>query len=66
MHEGARESVSKADILFPSLETYKNDHSTIQFQKLCVEISEFLRDVYASTTSEEERIVYRNMLKKLL
>ena len=55
----------KDEDILPSLETYKKDHSLLNLQKLCVEISEFLRDVYASTKSDEEREVYRQMLERL-
>ncbi len=51
--------------LFPALQKYKENHSIINLQKLCVEISEFCRAVYASTQSEDERKVYRNMIAKL-
>lgn len=51
--------------LFPALQKYKEEHSIINLQKLCVEISEFCRAVYASTQSEDERKVYRNMIEKL-
>lgn len=51
--------------LFPSLKKFKIEHNTANLQKLCVEISEFCRAVYASTRSDEERAVYRRMLEKL-
>ena len=53
-----------ADI-FPALEKYKADHSIINLKKLCVEISDFCRAVYASTENETERNVYRAMVMKL-
>lgn len=51
--------------IFPALHKYKTEHNTINFQKLCVEISEFCRAVYASTQNETERNIYRSMVKKL-
>ena len=65
MHESNRERISPQDELFPSLELYKSDHNIVNLQKLCVEITEFLRSVYASTRSDEERGVYRAMVDKL-
>lgn len=53
-----------ADI-FPALQKYKDEHSTANLQKLCVEISEFCRSVYASTRSDDERNIYRTMIEKL-
>lgn len=53
-----------ADI-FPALEKYKDDHNIANLQKLCVEISEFCRSVYASTRNEQERKVYFAMIQKL-
>jgi hypothetical protein len=34
-------------------------------QKLCVEIADFCRAVYASTRNEQERKIYFDMLEKL-
>ena len=51
--------------IFPALHKYKISHNTDNLQKLCVEISEFCRSVYASTRSEAERNIYYNMLEKL-
>lgn len=51
--------------IFPALHKYKNEHSVDNLRKLCVEISDFCKAVYASTTNEAEREVYFNMLKKL-
>ena len=50
---------------FPALHKYKIEHSTANLQKLCVEIAGFCRAVYASTTSEQERRIYYDMLEKL-
>ena len=56
---------NKEKTFFPALETYKTEHSVTNLKKLCVQISEFCRAVYASTQNEEERQVYYNMLNKL-
>jgi hypothetical protein len=51
--------------IFPALHKYKYEHTTDNLKKLCVEIAQFCRAVYASTTSEQERRIYFNMLEKL-
>ena len=51
--------------IFPALHKYKTEHNTDNLKKLCVEISDFCRAVYASTTSKEERNIYFAMLDKL-
>lgn len=51
--------------IFPALHKYKTDHNIENLQKLCVEISDFSRAVYASTRNNEERQVFRKMLDKL-
>ena len=51
--------------IFPALHKYKTEHSTNNFKKLCVEIMEFCRAVYASTINDEERRIFKNMLDKL-
>ena len=65
MHESDRERITPSDDLFPSIQLSKSDHNIVNLQKLCVEITEFLRSVYASTKSDEERSVYRAMVDKL-
>lgn len=50
---------------FPALHKYKIEHSTANLQKLCVEIAQFCRAVYASTTNEQERKIYFAMIDKL-
>lgn len=50
---------------FPALHKYKTEHNTANLQKLCVEVSEFCRAIYASTQNETERNIYFDMLKKL-
>ena len=51
--------------IFPALHKYKILHNTDNLQKLCVEIAQFCRAVYASTTNEQERKIYFDMLEKL-
>ena len=53
------------DIIFPALHKYQSQHSLANLQKLCVEVSEFCRAIYASTQNEDERKVYKKMLDKL-
>ena len=51
--------------IFPALHKYKIEHSTDNFKKLCVEVSQFCRAIYASTQNEAERRIYFDMLDKL-
>lgn len=51
--------------IFPALHKYKTEHNIANFQKLCVEISEFCRAVYASTASADEREIFAKMIDKL-
>jgi hypothetical protein len=51
--------------IFPALHKYKYQHNTDNLKKLCVEIAQFCRAVYASTTNEQERKIYFDMLEKL-
>lgn len=51
--------------IFPALHKYKTEHNTDNLQKLCVEIAQFCRAVYASTQNEQERRIYFDMLEKL-
>ena len=51
--------------IFPALHKYKTEHNTENLQKLCVEIAQFCRAVYASTQNEAERKIYFDMLEKL-
>lgn len=51
--------------IFPALHKYKTEHNTDNLQKLCVEIAQFCRAVYASTQNESERRIYFDMLEKL-
>ena len=51
--------------IFPALHKYKISHNTDNLQKLCVEISDFCRAIYASTENEQERQIFNAMLDKL-
>ena len=51
--------------IFPALHKYQTEHNTDNLKKLCVEISDFCRAVYASTKNEQERNIYFAMLDKL-
>lgn len=50
--------------IFPALHKYKNEHNTVNLQKLCVEVAKFCTAIYASTQNEQERTVFRNMIDK--
>ena len=51
--------------IFPALHKYKTEHSKENLQKLCVEIVDFCRAVYASTQNEQERKIYNSAISKL-
>ena len=51
--------------IFPALHKYQYEHTTENLKKLCVEIAEFCRAVYASTRNDDERRIYKDMLAKL-
>ena len=51
--------------IVPALHKYKADHNITNLQKLCVEIADFCRAIYASTKSPQERQIYFAMLDKL-
>ena len=51
--------------IFPALHKYKTEHNADNLKKLCVEVSDFCRAIYASTQNEKERNIYFNMLDKL-
>ena len=51
--------------IFPALHKYKTMHNTDNLKKLCVEIADFCRAIYASTENEQERNIYFAMLDKL-
>lgn len=64
--EKPTDDYSELKDLFPALQKYKTKHNTANLQKLCAEIKEFCKSVYASTENEEERDVYFSMVDKLI
>jgi hypothetical protein len=56
----------EAMAIFPALHEYKKSHTTVNLQKLMVEVSDFCRSIYASTTNDEERVVFKKTLDKLV
>ena len=60
-----KDEYAEAIDIFPALHKYKSEHTTMNLQKLCVEISEFCRSVYASTQNDSEREIYKSLLKGL-
>ena len=63
--ENQKKVYSEIASIFPALQKYKVEHTKANLQKLCVEIAEFCKSVYASTQNQEERDVYFAMLDKL-
>ena len=63
--ENQKKVYSEIESIFPALQKYKAEHTKTNLQKLCVEIAEFCKSVYASTQNQEEREVYFAMLDKL-
>lgn len=61
----AEQEYKEAMDIFPALHKYQMEHNSVNLQKLCVEIAEFCRAVYASTQNENERDIYFSMLEKL-
>ena len=55
----------EASDIFPALHKYKISHNTDNLKKLCVEIADFCRAIYASTQNEQERNIYFAMIDKL-
>lgn len=51
--------------IFPALHAYQSEHNETNLKKLCVEVAEFCRAIYASTRSEAERKIYYGMLDRL-
>ena len=51
--------------IFPALHKYKISHNTDNLKKLCVEVLEFCRAIYASTRNDEERKVYNEIISKV-
>ena len=57
---------TEASNIFPSLQIYKEEHSTLNFQRVCVDLIHFCKDLYASTQNEKERHIYSNTIDKLV
>lgn len=51
--------------IFPALHKYKTEHNADNLKKLCVEVLEFCRAIYASTQSDKEREVYNEIISKV-
>lgn len=64
--EQAEQEYKEAMDIFPALHKYQAEHSAVNLQKLCVEIAEFCRAVYASTQNDEERKIYCSILQKII
>lgn len=63
--ENQKKIYSEIESIFPALKKYKTEHTKTNLQKLCVEIAEFCKNLYASTQNQEEREIYYTMLDKL-
>jgi hypothetical protein len=63
--EKAVDPYSEIADIFPALKKYKDEHNTSNLQKLCVEVLEFCRSIYASTQNENEREAFRKIVRKL-
>ena len=63
--ENQKKVYSEIESIFPALQKYKTEHTKTNLKKLCVEIAEFCKSVYASTQNQEERNIYYSMLDKL-
>ncbi len=48
-----------------ALQNYRADHTAVNLKKLCIQIVEFCRQVYASTQNDSERQIYNDMIAKL-
>lgn len=51
--------------IFPALHKYKTEHNTVNLEKLCVEVSEFCRAIYASTQNRNEKEIFKKMIDKI-
>lgn len=60
--EQIKEEYSEIVGIFPALHKYKILHNTDNLKKLCVEVAEFCRNIYASTQNEAERNIYNTVL----
>ena len=60
------EEYKEAFDIFPAIHKYKQRHNETNLQKLCNEIEDFVRSVYASTKNEQERAIYWRLIDNLL
>ena len=51
--------------IFPALHKFQKQHNATNLQKLCVEVADFVKAIYASTQNDEEREILRCTLDKL-
>ena len=51
--------------IFPALADYQHTRSISDFRALCNEIEEFCKAVYVSTTNDDERRIYRQMIEHI-
>lgn len=51
--------------IFPALHKFQKQHNATNLQKLCVEVADFVKAIYASTQNDEEREILRRALDKL-
>ena len=63
--ENIQEEYKQVVSVFPALHKYQKEHSATNLQKLCVEVAQFCRSIYASTQNDSEREIYYNMLARL-
>lgn len=61
----AQQEYKEAIDIFPALHKYQIEHTSINLQKLCVEIAEFCQKIYASTRNENERKIFFSVLGKI-
>ena len=57
--------VNELKDIAPNLNTFIENHTVDNLQRLCIEIKEFCQAVYALTNSDEERKIYFNMVDSL-
>lgn len=64
LSEGTTAQQEELKDVFPALRKYQDSHSHENFQKLCIEISEFLSSLVASTQSQSERDFLKKAIDK--
>jgi hypothetical protein len=63
--EQIKREYEEAIRIFPALHKYKDTHNIANLQKLCVEVSDFIKAIYSSTQNEQEREILRKHLDRL-